>query len=94
MPWIDCAFARDRDGSYANSFSTSFFNHYCSWFRAGAFGAAIQQIPMLNMCDDHDIIDGFGSYPDDLQSSAIFSTIGARGFFWFNLFQSAFTTCC
>lgn len=58
---------------------------------------------MVNMCDDHDLIDGFGSYPDDLQRSAFFKqyvfltwdsrrtngfrSIGSRGYFWFLLFQ-------
>ncbi|KAK4058644.1 hypothetical protein OIO90_000088 [Microbotryomycetes sp. JL221] len=64
-----------------------FFNHYCKWFRSGAFGETISRIPMLNICDDHDLIDGFGSYPDDLQRSPVFSTIGARGIFWYLLFQ-------
>ncbi|SCZ95844.1 BZ3500_MvSof-1268-A1-R1_Chr8-1g09834 [Microbotryum saponariae] len=64
-----------------------FFNKYCSWFRSGAFGQAIARIPMLNICDDHDIIDGFGSYDDATQACPIFSTIGARGMFWFLLFQ-------
>ncbi|KAH9819014.1 hypothetical protein DFH28DRAFT_957331 [Melampsora americana] len=64
-----------------------FFSHYCNWFRSGAFGKAISCIPMLNMLDDHDIIDGFGSYPDELQYSAVFSTIGSRGYFWYLLFQ-------
>ncbi|KAG8946258.1 hypothetical protein FRC00_009708, partial [Tulasnella sp. 408] len=40
-----------------------------------------------NMLDDHDLIDGFGSYPDDLQGSPVFCTIGSRGYFWFLLFQ-------
>jgi hypothetical protein len=42
---------------------------------------------MLNMCDDHDLIDGFGSYPDNLQNAPIFRTIGSRGYFFFLLFQ-------
>lgn len=32
--------------------------------------------------------DGFGSYPDDLQGSPVFSSIGARGIFWYLLFQT------
>ncbi|KAG9016285.1 hypothetical protein FRB90_003509 [Tulasnella sp. 427] len=43
--------------------------------------------PFKNMLDDHDLIDGFGSYPDDLQTSPVFATIGSRGYFWFLLFQ-------
>ncbi|KAF5386786.1 hypothetical protein D9615_001876 [Tricholomella constricta] len=36
---------------------------------------------------DTDIIDGFGSYPDELQRSPMFQTIGERGYFYFLLFQ-------
>ncbi|BGP53880.1 hypothetical protein JCM8202v2_001452 [Rhodotorula sphaerocarpa] len=64
-----------------------FFNWYTHWFRAGAFGIATGKIPMLNMLDDHDMIDGFGSYPDDLQTSPVFSAIGAAGYKWFLIFQ-------
>ncbi|KAF9246124.1 hypothetical protein BU15DRAFT_84931 [Melanogaster broomeanus] len=61
-----------------------FFNHYCASFRNGAFARANSSIPMLNMCD---LIDGFGSYPDDLQRSPVFQAIGTRGYFFFLLFQ-------
>ncbi|KAI6039939.1 hypothetical protein EDC04DRAFT_1590102 [Pisolithus marmoratus] len=64
-----------------------YFHHYCASFRHGAFARANSSIPMLNMCDDHDLIDGFGSYPDNLQSSPIFQAVGARGYFFFLLFQ-------
>lgn len=64
-----------------------YFNKYCSWFRSGAFGLAMSRIPLLAQCDDHDIIDGFGSYDDDTQRSPIFAAIGAAGLFWFLLFQ-------
>lgn len=63
------------------------FNHYTTWFRSGAFGRAIATIPMANMMDDHDLIDGFGSYPDDLQTSPVFSHVGSRGIFFYHLFQ-------
>ncbi|CCO27778.1 putative protein YGR266W [Rhizoctonia solani AG-1 IB] len=51
------------------------------------FSKANSSIPMVNMLDDHDLIDGFGSYPDDLQLSPIFRTIGSRGYFFYLLFQ-------
>ncbi|KAF8522090.1 hypothetical protein BU17DRAFT_45307 [Hysterangium stoloniferum] len=53
-----------------------YFNHYCVVFRSGAFAQA-----------NCSIIDGFGSYPDDLQSSPVFKTIGSRGYFFYLLFQ-------
>ncbi|KAH9857680.1 hypothetical protein C2E23DRAFT_286396 [Lenzites betulinus] len=64
-----------------------YFNHYCQSFRSGAFARANSTIPMLNMLDDHDLIDGFGSYPEDLMKSEVFGTIGSRGYFFFLLFQ-------
>ncbi|KAF9452283.1 hypothetical protein P691DRAFT_795246 [Macrolepiota fuliginosa MF-IS2] len=60
------------------------FNHYCHCFRRGAFARANSSIPMINMCD---LIDGFGSYPDDMQQAPVFQQIGARGYFFFLLFQ-------
>ncbi|EGO20988.1 hypothetical protein SERLADRAFT_351219 [Serpula lacrymans var. lacrymans S7.9] len=61
-----------------------YFNHYCSSFRSGAFARANSSIPMLNMCG---MIDGFGSYPDDVQLAPVFKAIGSRGYFFFLLFQ-------
>lgn len=65
-----------------------FFSHYVRQYQAGAFARATASIPQLNMADDHDLIDGFGSYPDDLQRSSVFSTIGSRGYFFYLLFQN------
>ncbi|KAJ7582843.1 hypothetical protein C8J56DRAFT_1005754 [Mycena floridula] len=68
-----------------------YFSHYCQSFRSGAFARANSSIPMMNMAGAHSSggfsIDGFGSYPDDLQNSAVFSKIGERGYFYFLLFQ-------
>ncbi|KAJ7083825.1 hypothetical protein C8R43DRAFT_320318 [Mycena crocata] len=64
-----------------------YFNHYCSQWRSGAFARANSTIPMMNMADDHDIIDGFGSYPEDMQMAPIFRAIGSAGYRFFLLFQ-------
>lgn len=64
-----------------------YFNHYCKIFRSNAFGRANSTIPMVNMLDDHDLIDGFGTYDDETQAAPVFSYIGSRGYFWFLLFQ-------
>lgn len=63
-----------------------FFN-YVKCFGAGAFAEAAARIPMVNMLDDHDLIDGFGTYPDDLMESPVFNRIGSRGYFFYLLFQ-------
>ncbi|WVQ79519.1 hypothetical protein IAT38_001618 [Cryptococcus sp. DSM 104549] len=64
-----------------------YFNHYCKIFRSNAFGRANCSIPMVNMLDDHDLIDGFGTYDDETQSSPVMSFVGSRGYFWFLIFQ-------
>ncbi|KDQ59418.1 hypothetical protein JAAARDRAFT_77553 [Jaapia argillacea MUCL 33604] len=53
-----------------------FFNHYCQHFRSGAFARANCSIPMVNMLD-----------PEDLQLAPVFRRIGARGYFFFLIFQ-------
>lgn len=63
------------------------YRHYCKMWRGGAFGRANCTIPMMNMLDDHDLIDGFGSYEDETMLSPIFRHIGSRGYFWYLLFQ-------
>ena len=39
-----------------------YLERYSMWFSQGLFAMASSQIPMVNIWDDHDIIDGFGSY--------------------------------
>jgi len=66
---------------------TFYLDRYCMWFSQGLFGLAISQIPMVNMHDDHDIIDGFGSYSDRYMRSPIMSGLGAVAFKYYMLFQ-------
>ncbi|KAL8393455.1 hypothetical protein RB595_003282 [Gaeumannomyces hyphopodioides] len=64
-----------------------YLQRYCMWFSQGLFGMANSQIPMVNMYDDHDIIDGFGSYPHHFMSSPVFSGLGNVAFKYYMLFQ-------
>ncbi|KAF2674527.1 hypothetical protein BT63DRAFT_352681, partial [Microthyrium microscopicum] len=64
-----------------------YLNRYAMWFSAGFFGMANSQIPMVNIWDDHDIMDGFGSYPDHTMSSPVFTGVGAVAFKYYMLFQ-------
>lgn len=66
---------------------TFYLNNYSTWFSQGMFAVAGSQIPMVNMWDDHDIIDGFGSYPHAFQLSPVFSGIGNIAFKYYMLFQ-------
>ena len=64
-----------------------YLERYAMWFSQGLFAMANSQIPMVNMWDDHDIIDGFGSYPDHFMRSPVFSGLGNVAFKYYMLFQ-------
>ena len=70
-----------------NELETFYLERYAMWFSQGLFGVANSQIPMVNMWDDHDIIDGFGSYPDHFMRSPVFSGLGNVAFKYYMLFQ-------
>ena len=54
----------------------AFFHYYTSHFDQPAVREAWAQIPSVCCLDDHDIFDGWGSYPDYLQSSHVFQNLG------------------
>lgn len=64
-----------------------YLERYAMWFSQGLFGMANSQIPMVNIWDDHDIIDGFGSYPHHFMSNRVFTGLGAVAFKYYMLFQ-------
>ncbi|KAK0631876.1 hypothetical protein B0T14DRAFT_415473 [Immersiella caudata] len=64
-----------------------YLERYCMWFSQGLFGMANSQIPMVNMFDDHDVMDGFGSYPHHFMNSPVFSGLGNVAFKYYMLFQ-------
>lgn len=64
-----------------------YLNRYCMWFSQGLFSMAASQIPMVNIWDDHDIIDGFGSYPHHFMETPVFSGLGNVAFKYYMLFQ-------
>ncbi|KAF1353705.1 hypothetical protein BDV97DRAFT_381750 [Delphinella strobiligena] len=64
-----------------------YLNRYSMWFSQGLFGLANCQIPMINIWDDHDIIDGYGSYPHHFMSTKVFTGLGAVAFKYYMLFQ-------
>ncbi|KAM7193585.1 hypothetical protein V8F20_008358 [Naviculisporaceae sp. PSN 640] len=66
---------------------TFYLNRYAMWFSQGLFGMANSQIPMVNMYDDHDIFDGFGSYNHGFMTSPVFSGLGNVAFKYYMLFQ-------
>jgi hypothetical protein len=76
-----------------------YFENYVRWYSTEPFAAANSQIPQINIWDDHDIIDGFGSYTDHFMRCSVFRGLGGVSFKYYCLFQhhtappvSTFTT--
>ncbi|OJD26540.1 hypothetical protein ACJ73_02083 [Blastomyces percursus] len=76
-----------------------YYENYIKWYGMEPFATANSQIAQINIWDDHDIIDGFGSYTDHFMKCAVFRGIGGVAFKYYLLFQhhvappmSTFTT--
>ncbi|KXT03999.1 hypothetical protein AC578_9268 [Pseudocercospora eumusae] len=103
-PWTDIANPRKRRDFPFNEDMRSkcddfYFKNYVKWYGTEPFSTANAQIPQLNIWDDHDIIDGFGSYTDHFMKSSVFRGIGGVAHKYYLLFQhhippppSTFTT--
>jgi hypothetical protein len=64
-----------------------FFQNYLeAWSQAGV-SEVLASVPTVMMWDDHDIIDGWGSYGKEYQESPVFKAIYARASYYFLLFQ-------
>ena len=79
--------ARGRIAELQAELERFYLERYAMWFSRGLFGLANSQVPMVNMYDDHDIIDGFGSYPHHFMKSPVFSGLGNVAFKYYMLFQ-------
>ncbi|KAH7132038.1 hypothetical protein B0J11DRAFT_214679 [Dendryphion nanum] len=65
----------------------AYFHYYTSHFDQAHLREAFAQIPHILALDDHDIFDGFGSYPEYMQFSNMFKNIGRIGIEMYLLFQ-------
>ncbi|KAF4160308.1 hypothetical protein CNMCM6936_003968 [Aspergillus lentulus] len=63
--------------------------NYIRWYNTEPFASALCQIPSLNIWDDHDIIDGFGSYAKETMEcpDKVFQTVGALAHKYYMMFQ-------
>ncbi|OTA56417.1 hypothetical protein K449DRAFT_336483 [Hypoxylon sp. EC38] len=64
-----------------------YLKNYIRWYSTEPFAAANGQIPQLNIWDDHDIIDGFGSYVNEFMKCDVFRGIGGTAHKYYMLFQ-------
>ncbi|KAF2738934.1 hypothetical protein EJ04DRAFT_7686 [Polyplosphaeria fusca] len=103
-PWTDIGNPHKRrdypfDEKMRAECDDYYFNNYVRWYGQAPFSTANGQIPQVNIWDDHDIIDGFGSYTDHFMRCAVFRGIGGVAQKYYALFQhhvappkSTFTT--
>jgi hypothetical protein len=103
-PWTEITNPRKRrEYPFGNEMREAcdhyYFENYVRWYSTEPFAAANSQIPQVNIWDDHDIIDGFGSYTDHFMQCPVFRGIGGVSFKYYCLFQhhsapakSTFTT--
>ncbi|CAD7704898.1 unnamed protein product [Ostreobium quekettii] len=64
-----------------------YFQHYCEHFSSPGMADAMASVPQMMIWDDHDIFDGWGSYPASLQDCPIFQSIFAAARRYYLLFQ-------
>jgi len=103
-PWTDIANHKKRrefpfHEELREKCDDYYYNNYIKWYSAEPFKGANCSIPQLNIWDDHDIIDGFGSYTDHFMRCPVFRGIGGVAHKYYLLFQhhvappkSTFTT--
>ncbi|KAI0114139.1 hypothetical protein GGR51DRAFT_556634 [Nemania sp. FL0031] len=65
----------------------AYFHFYTSHFDQPFLREAFAQIPHICQIDDHDIFDGYGSYPDYMQNSQVVKNIGRIAVDMYLLFQ-------
>ncbi|KAJ5823508.1 hypothetical protein N7447_005848 [Penicillium robsamsonii] len=90
--WIKIKNAADRYGaSFTPEFRAEleqfYLERYAAWFSQGLFSLANSQIPTINIWNDHEIFEGFGSYHNDFMQSSVISGIGKIAFKYYMLFQ-------
>ncbi|KAK4507327.1 hypothetical protein PRZ48_001062 [Zasmidium cellare] len=91
-PWTDIGNPKKRRDFPFNEEMRSkcddyYFDNYAKWYSTEPFATANAQIPQLNIWDDHDIIDGFGSYTDHFMKCSVFRGIGGVAHKYYLLFQ-------
>ncbi|MDM5056166.1 alkaline phosphatase family protein [Aeromonas dhakensis] len=60
---------------------------YCKQWGRLEVAFMLARVPSAMMWDDHDIFDGWGSYPEDLQRCEVYQAIYAAATKYFRLFQ-------
>lgn len=90
--WIKIKNNAERNGAlftpeFRAEIEEFYLDHYAAWFSQGLFSLANSQIPMVNIWNDHEIFEGFGSYHEDFMQTSVISGLGKIAFKYYLLFQ-------
>ncbi|SSD59218.1 uncharacterized protein SCODWIG_00979 [Saccharomycodes ludwigii] len=89
----------EYDTEFSKQIRQFYLKNYLEWFGYGYWKGtmgktlitqlpiAFATIPSINIYDDHDIIDGFGSYPDKTMNNEVFKNLGKVAYEYYMLFQ-------
>ena len=91
-PWTDIGNPKKRrdfpfDEKMRAECDEYYLQNYIRWYSTEPFANCNGQIPQLNIWDDHDIIDGYGTYADDFMKCDVFRGIGGTAHKYYLLFQ-------
>ncbi|KAG5982668.1 hypothetical protein E4U55_001550 [Claviceps digitariae] len=91
-PWTDIGNPKKRaeypfPESLRSDCDDYYLKNYIRWYNSEPFALANGQIPQVNIWDDHDIIDGFGSYVDHFMRCDVFRGLGGTAHKYYLLFQ-------
>lgn len=89
------------DNAFKEDLNHFYMKEYLEWYGYGhwrgstekskttqaCFPIALATIPSINIWDDHDTIDGWGSYSNSLMKTSVFSSIGKASYKYYMLFQ-------
>lgn len=90
--WVKIKNVQDKynmpfDPAFRSELEGFFLERYSNWFSQGLYSLANSQIPMVNIWNDHEIIEGYGSYPDEFMRTAVISGLGKIAYKYYLLFQ-------
>ncbi|HEX6011161.1 MAG TPA: hypothetical protein VFY87_05005, partial [Geminicoccaceae bacterium] len=88
LPWRE-GNAAPFTPAMAEGADAYYFERYLRVWGQPEIAAVLASIPSVMMWDDHDIFDGWGSWPEDRQQSPVFQGVGALAREHFALFQLA-----
>ncbi|KAI9347428.1 hypothetical protein DFJ73DRAFT_796611 [Zopfochytrium polystomum] len=72
---------------HEKSIGDFYFLTYVHHFQEEEFAEALATIPYTFLCDDHDIMDGYGSYPEAIMNSPVMKNVGRLAYRFYLLFQ-------